>query len=116
MARLAKGNAVTMQRTVVVEQAHAKVNLVLRVGPPRADGLHPLCSLFAALELADEVTVGLGAAATDEVLCPGVEGDNLAARAVAAFLAAGHDVRLTPRRIEIIQGLQVASALGGGRA
>ena len=68
MARLAKGNAVTMQRTVVVEQAHAKVNLVLRVGPPRADGLHPLCSLFAALELADEVTVGLGAAATDEVL------------------------------------------------
>ena len=88
MARLAKGNAVTMQRTVVVEQAHAKVNLVLRVGPPRADGLHPLCSLFAALELADEVTVGLGAAATDEVLCPGVEGDNLAARAVAAFRAA----------------------------
>lgn len=100
----------------VVEQANAKVNLVLRVGPPRADGLHPLCSLFAALELADEVTVGLGAASTDEVLCPGVEGDNLATRAVAAFRTAAPDVPLPPLQIEIQKRMPVAAGLAGGSA
>jgi len=103
-------------RQPVVERAHAKVNLVLRVGPPRADGLHPLCSLFAALELADEITVGLGAASSDEVLCPGVEGDNLAARAVAALRAAVPDVPLPPLRIEIRKRIPVAGGLAGGSA
>lgn len=103
-------------RETIVERAPAKVNLVLRVGPPRADGLHPLCSLFAALELADEVTVGLGAAATDEVRCPGVEGDNLAARAIAAFRAAAPDVPLPPLRIEIRKRIPVAAGLAGGSA
>ncbi len=103
-------------RQTLVERAHAKVNLVLRVGPPRADGLHPLCSLFAALELADEVTVGLGAASTDEVRCPGVEGDNLAARAIAAFRAAAPDVPLPPLRIEIRKRIPVAAGLAGGSA
>lgn len=100
----------------VVEHAHAKVNLVLRVGSPRADGLHPICSLFAALELADEIAVGLGAAATDEVLCPGVEGENLAARALAAFRAAAPDVPLPPLRIEIRKRIPVAAGLAGGSA
>lgn len=103
-------------RQTLVEQAPAKVNLVLRVGPPRADGLHPLCSLFAALELADEVTVGLGAAATDEVRCPGVEGDNLAAQAIATFRAAAPDVPLPPLRIEIRKRIPVAAGLAGGSA
>ncbi len=97
-------------------QAHAKVNLVLRVGAPRADGLHPVCSLFAALELADEVDVGLGASATDEVVCPGVEGDNLAARAAAAFRTAAPDVPLPPLRIEIRKRIPVAAGLAGGSA
>ena len=103
-------------RQTAVEQAHAKVNLVLRVGPPRADGLHPVCSLFAALELADEIAVGLGAASTDEVLCPGIDGDNLAARAVAAFRAAVPDVPLPPLRIEIRKRIPVAAGLAGGSA
>jgi 4-diphosphocytidyl-2-C-methyl-D-erythritol kinase len=99
-----------------VTRAHAKVNLVLRVGPPRADGLHPVCSLFAALELADEVAVSRGAAATDEVLCPGVEGDNLAARAVEAFRAAAPDAPLPPLRIAIRKRIPVAAGLAGGSA
>ena len=37
------------------EQAPAKLNLVLHVGRPRRDGLHPLCSLFASIDLVDEV-------------------------------------------------------------
>ena len=99
---------------VVVERAHAKANLVLRVGPPRADGLHPICSLFAALELADEVRVA--PADRDEVLCSGVEGDNLAAAAVTAFRAAAPAAGLPPLRIEIDKRIPVAAGLGGGSA
>ena len=76
----------------VTESAPGKVNLVLRVGEPGPDGLHPLCSLFARLDLADTVTVE--PAERDEVVCPGVEGDNLAAAAVRALReAAGPGVR-----------------------
>jgi len=99
---------------VIAECAHAKANLVLRVGPPRADGLHPLCSLFAALELADEVRVR--PADRDEVVCPGVAGDNLAAAAVAAFRAAAPEAGLPPLRIEIDKRIPVAAGLGGGSA
>ena len=42
-----------MAAEVVVEQAPAKVNLVLWVGPRRDDGLHELCSLVASIDLAD---------------------------------------------------------------
>ncbi|MEJ7714908.1 MAG: hypothetical protein WKF40_04050 [Thermoleophilaceae bacterium] len=70
----------------ITETAPAKVNLVLRVGEAGPGGLHPLCSLFARIALADEVTVA--EAARDEVVCPGVEGDNLAGRAVRALRAA----------------------------
>ena len=32
---------------MIRELAPAKLNLVLHVGRPRPDGLHPVCSLFA---------------------------------------------------------------------
>ncbi len=42
----------------VTRSAHAKINLALAVGPPRpSDGLHPICSWFAPIDLCDEVTV-----------------------------------------------------------
>ncbi len=112
----------------IVERAHAKVNLVLRVGAPREDGLHPLCSLFAALELADEVRVepradgegeepgGAAGGRGDLVVCPGVEGDNLAAAAAAAFRAAAPEAGLPPLRIEIVKRIPVAAGLAGGSA
>ena len=40
---------------VTREAAFAKLNPFLHVGPPRPDGLHPLCSIFASLDLADVV-------------------------------------------------------------
>jgi 4-diphosphocytidyl-2-C-methyl-D-erythritol kinase len=98
---------------VIAERAYAKVNLVLRVGPPRADGLHPLCSLFASLDLADDVRVE--EAASDEVVCPGIAGDNLAAAALTAFRAAA-GVDLPPLQIEIVKRIPVAAGLGGGSA
>jgi 4-diphosphocytidyl-2-C-methyl-D-erythritol kinase len=45
------------QSESVHELAPAKLNLVLHVGPRRPDGLHPICSIFASLDLADEVEV-----------------------------------------------------------
>lgn len=42
----------------VSRRASAKINLALAVAPPRAsDNLHPICSWFAPIDLADEVRV-----------------------------------------------------------
>src|ERR687893_2976769 len=79
--------AATMIAPAVHERAFAKLNLMLHVGRPRADGLHPLCSIFASIELNDDVHVEPAGGETDSVDCPGVEAPNLAERAVAAFRA-----------------------------
>jgi 4-diphosphocytidyl-2-C-methyl-D-erythritol kinase len=90
--------------------APAKLNLCLYLGPRRDDGLHELCSLFEPLALADLVTVS--EADRDEVICPGVEGENLAARALAGLRALGWE--RPPLRIEIEKRVPVAAGLGGG--
>ncbi len=92
--------------------APAKLNLCLYLGPRRPDGLHELCSLFEPLALADLIEVG--EAERDAVLCPAVEGENLAARALAALRDAGW--RAPPLRIEIEKRTPVAAGLGGGSA
>ncbi len=92
--------------------APAKLNLGLYLGRPRPDGLHELCSLFEPLALADLVRVS--EAERDEVLCPGVEGENLAARALAALREGGWEA--PPLRIEIDKRVPVAAGLGGGSA
>ncbi len=98
----------------ITEAAPAKVNLVLRVAEPGEDGLHPLCSLFARIDLADEVTVAR--AERDEVVCPGVEGDNLAGRAVRALREAAGAAAVPPLRVSILKRIPVAAGLGGGSA
>jgi 4-diphosphocytidyl-2-C-methyl-D-erythritol kinase len=99
--------------SVIRERAHAKVNLVLQVGPARADGLHELCSLFASLELADELTIE--PAERDEIVCAGVEGQNLATAAVERFRSVAAP-ELPPLRVEIEKRIPVAAGLGGGSA
>jgi len=96
---------------VASELAPAKVNLVLQVGPRRPDGLHDIASLFASLDLADEVHVER--AARDEVICHGVEGPNLVTDAVEAFRA---EAELPPLRVTIDKRVPVAAGLGGGSA
>src|SRR3954447_15665611 len=97
---------------MIRESAPAKVNLLLHVGPRRADRLHELCSLFASLELADEVVVD--AAESDEVVCRGVTGPNLAQTAVEAFR--GQVADLPPLRVVVEKRIPVAAGLGGGSA
>ena len=94
--------------------APAKLNLCLFLGPHRDDGLHELCSLFEPLALADAIEVAESESESDEVLCPGVEGENLAARALAALRERGWQG--PPLRIEIEKRIPVAAGLGGGSA
>jgi 4-diphosphocytidyl-2-C-methyl-D-erythritol kinase len=95
-------------------RAPAKVNLVLRVGEPGPGGLHPVCSLFARIDLADEVVVE--PAARDEVVCPGVEGPNLAGRAIELLRERVGPGALPPVRVRIDKRIPVAAGLGGGSA
>ncbi len=93
--------------------APGKVNLTLYVGAPRADGLHPLVSVVQPVSLADELT--MEPAETDEVVCPGVEGPNLALTALTRFReATGWDG--PPQRITIAKRVPVAAGMGGGSA
>src|SRR5918996_2721532 len=93
--------------------APGKVNLSLFVGAPRADGLHPLVSVVQSVSLADELTLRPADGDEDEVVCPGVDGPNLAARALALFReATGWDG--PPQRLEISKRVPVAAGMGGG--
>lgn len=118
--------------TVLRALAPGKTNLCLFLGPTREDGLHELVSLIEPLSLADELTLeplpggaGVGPevagglageaclAGGDEVVCPGVEGPNLAGTALARYrAAAGWDG--PPRRLTIRKRVPVAAGMGGG--
>jgi 4-diphosphocytidyl-2-C-methyl-D-erythritol kinase len=98
--------------TAVEERAYAKLNLMLHVGRPRADGLHPLCSIFASIDLFDDLRVE--EAPEDAVDCPGVDGPNLAEAALTAYRR--RVPHLPPLRVSIEKRIPVAAGLGGGSA
>jgi 4-diphosphocytidyl-2-C-methyl-D-erythritol kinase len=97
---------------MIREQAPAKVNLVLRIGRRQPNGLHEVASLFASLELADEVE--LEPAAEDSVECEGVDGPNLAAAAIERLRQ--YAPSLPPLRVRITKRIPVAAGLAGGSA
>ena len=99
----------------MTERAPAKINVCLFVGGKRApDGRHEIVSVMQAVDLADELRLGRASEA-DEVCCPGVEGPNLVADAIAAFRARtgwdGHPVRVT-----VTKRIPVAAGMAGGSA
>ncbi len=96
--------------SALTTRAPGKVNLCLYLGPTRPDGLHELVSVIQPLELADELR--LEPAEADELICEGVEGENLAGRALDAYREAaglsGH------WRLTIDKRVPVAAGMGGG--
>jgi 4-diphosphocytidyl-2-C-methyl-D-erythritol kinase len=96
----------------IEERAFAKLNLMLHVGRPRPDGLHPISSIFASIDLFDDVWLDL--APEDEVDCPAVEGPNLAESALTAYRR--HVPDLPPLKVTIEKRIPIAAGLGGGSA
>jgi 4-diphosphocytidyl-2-C-methyl-D-erythritol kinase len=99
---------------MTVTRAPAKVNLCLYLGGSRDDGLHELRSLFCPLALSDRIVAVDASGEADEVVCPGIEGPNLAAVALEALRARGW--KRDPVYVEIDKRIPVAAGLGGGSA
>jgi len=100
--------------------APGKINLGLRVVGRRADGYHELVSLFAPLDLGDEVEISVSDSSALEVelelegASEGIPADaaNLAHRAARAFAeAAGLSCRI---ELRIDKRLPAGAGLGGG--
>lgn len=107
-----------MTRAVRVA-APAKLNLVLRVLAREASGWHQIESLFAAVDLADTLTVEVTTQSREVTL--EVDGDvggaaaedNLVARAVGVFRAASAEA-LPGLHVRLTKRIPVAAGLGGG--
>jgi 4-diphosphocytidyl-2-C-methyl-D-erythritol kinase len=93
-------------------RAPGKVNLSLALGPVRPDGRHELVTIVQAISLADEIRLEAGGT-EDEVVCPAVEGENLAATALAAYRQATGWTG-SPVRVTIDKRVPVAAGMGGG--
>jgi 4-diphosphocytidyl-2-C-methyl-D-erythritol kinase len=112
----------------VVADAPAKINLVLRVGPPRADGYHDIATLFHAVDLRDTVRATGTTDGSIEVTTrtakggpvPGVVDDdtNLAVRAAQALRARDGSARAAHlgARLHITKRIPVAGGMAGGSA
>jgi 4-diphosphocytidyl-2-C-methyl-D-erythritol kinase len=100
---------------MIHERAPAKVNLLLHVGPQRADGLHELCSLVVPVDLADLLTIA-ETGREDAVYCPGVDEPNLCRRALVAFRAAAGAAAPRSLEVRVEKRIPVAAGLGGGSA
>lgn len=112
-------------RTQRTARAPAKVNLSLRVGPPRPDGYHELATVFHAVHLDDLVTATAAednrvtVEVSDEfgAVVPGVPADasNLAVRAALLLrdqlAPAARGVHLSVRK-----SIPVAGGMAGGSA
>jgi 4-diphosphocytidyl-2-C-methyl-D-erythritol kinase len=97
--------------------APAKVNLFLHVGPLRADGYHPVCSLATFADVGDVVRLDSAEAMTFAIegAFAGAlagEADNLVTRARDLALAA-HPAA-APFRLTLEKRLPIAAGLGGG--
>jgi 4-diphosphocytidyl-2-C-methyl-D-erythritol kinase len=107
--------------TTVTVRAPAKINLVLSVGAARADGFHPLDTIYQAISLYDDVTVTDAdawsvAADSDGVDLAGVPLDegNIAIR--AGRLLATHHGLDRAAHVHITKGIPVAGGMAGGSA
>ena len=100
----------------MTEDAPAKINLCLFLGPTRPhDGRHNLVTVFEPLALGDRITLEPAGGEHDEVVCPGVDGPNIALAALDAFRAAtGWDG--PPVRLVVDKRIPVAGGMAGGSA
>jgi len=106
---------------VIRREAHAKLNVFLRVIGARDDGYHELESLVLPISLADRVTVRTADSLTVTVkgakdLTGDVPTGGLNLALVAALAVADVCEQAGGARIEIVKRIPVAAGLGGGSA
>ncbi|WP_047490708.1 4-(cytidine 5'-diphospho)-2-C-methyl-D-erythritol kinase [Terriglobus sp. TAA 43] len=101
-------------------RSYAKINLGLRIGPPRADGFHELHTLYQSIGLHDEVTVTAKASAVTRItmdcsdLRVPTDARNTAFRTVEMALAA---MGITAEvHLSLTKNLPVQGGLGAGSA
>jgi 4-diphosphocytidyl-2-C-methyl-D-erythritol kinase len=95
--------------------APGKVNLCLFLGPPRdEDRRHELVTVFESVSLADELALETLEDGGDEVVCPGIEDQNLVTGALSELRRCGWNA--PPVRVEIDKRVPVAAGMGGGSA
>ncbi len=100
--------------------APAKVNIALRVGPPRRDGFHPLDTVFEALDLFDDITATLDTTGQVSLRIEGLGEDlptdssNLAMRA-AELMRERYKVSAGVS-LHILKRIPVAAGMAGGSA
>ncbi|MEX1169830.1 MAG: 4-(cytidine 5'-diphospho)-2-C-methyl-D-erythritol kinase [Chloroflexota bacterium] len=114
----------TRRLTPVVRVAPAKLNLTLSVTARRDDGYHSLHSVFAALGLADRLSLALAAGDEDTLhvsgFDPGLSADNLVLKAITAARTAlgggwsGGPGPAPPLAARLDKRIPVAAGLGGG--
>ena len=98
--------------------APAKINLTLKVGRPRADGLHPLQSVVMFADVGDLVEAAPGEGLSLTLQGEFAEGlsvgdDNLVMHAARA-LAAAAGIQNPGASLSLEKNLPVASGIGGG--
>ncbi len=105
----------------VTVRAPAKINLVLSVGSVRADGYHPLDTIYQAVSLYDDVTVTDAdewsvSVTSDDVDLDDVPLDerNIALRAGRLFAA--HHGLDRAAHVHVTKGIPVAGGMAGGSA
>ena len=104
----------------VIARAPGKINLVLRVGPRRADGYHDLLTCFQAVDIWETITLSpaeeFSIAVTGDVNLGEIplDGNNLAMKAVAAVAQATG--RTDAVAILIDKKVPVGGGMGGGSA
>jgi len=97
--------------------APAKVNLFLHVGPPAADGYHPISSLMVFADVGDRVQLAPAPAMDFTLEGPfaetlGLDPDNLVVRARDLLLKGVSPA--PPFRLTLDKALPIAAGLGGG--
>jgi 4-diphosphocytidyl-2-C-methyl-D-erythritol kinase len=104
---------------ILVERAPVKVNLALRVGARRDDGLHEIESLVAFAQVADGLSLeagralGLDVRGSSRKAC-GPLADNLVMKAVRALAERVEQLQLG--HFTLVKRIPVAGGLGGGSA
>lgn len=101
--------------TALTARAPGKLNLCLYLGPTRDDGLHEIASLFESVSLADTLTIRPTDGLHDRAICDGIEGENLAERALRTAREAGL-LNGPPLEVTIEKRVPVAAGMGGGSA